>query len=134
MKPLASLAALFVALVLPQAVLAVSSEGAARGVPYVIGFAPLRSMQQPFVGQMVLDFSKGIISGRYTDISIRPGSPFANRRNVPVRGGSSNGNLTLDIGGVTFRGTIRDGWMRGSATIRGRIYEFDAERGRPGSG
>jgi hypothetical protein len=118
----------------PALVRAVAVQGTVRDVPYVIGFAPLNSQQQPYLGQMHLNFNNGIISGRYTDISIRPGSPFANAYNIAVSGGLSGDHLTLHIRQITFRGTLKGTWMSGSATIRGGIYSFEAEQGTPGSG
>jgi hypothetical protein len=126
--------ALFASLVLPAHVLAVAVAGVAHNVPYVIGFHPLNSSQHPYLGQMHLNFNNGIISGTYTDLSIKPGSPFANAHNIPVTGGVSNSHLTLHIKQVTFRGTLNDTKMSGSATIRGTIYVFEAQQGTPGSG
>jgi hypothetical protein len=83
---------------------------------------------------MHLNFNEGIISGTYTDISTRPGSPFANAHNVPVSGGLSKGNVTLVIRQVTFRGTMDGEKMNGSATIRRTVYTFAAQQGTPGSG
>lgn len=112
----------------------VSVSGVVHNVPYVIGFRPLNSMQQPFIGQMILNFNNGIVSGNYTDLSIRPGGPFPNAVNIPVTGGVSNGNVMLNIRQITFRGTMKGEWMSGSATIRGRIYTFEAEQGKaPGT-
>lgn len=112
----------------------ISTSGVVRNVPYVIGFRPLNSMTQPFIGQMSLNFNNGIISGQYTDISIRPGSPFANGVNIPVTGGTSGGNVTLNIRQITFRGTLKGEWMSGSATVHGRLYTFEAEQGKaPGT-
>jgi len=127
-------AAVAVALALPANVRAVTLQSNARNVPYVIGFHPLHSSQTPYLGQMHLNFNDGVISGTYTDISIRPGSPFANGTNIPVSGGVSNGNVTLIIRQVTFRGTMHGDKMSGSATIRGGIYTFAAQKGTPGSG
>jgi len=118
----------------PQITYAVTANGSARNVPYVIGFHPLHSSQTPYLGQMHLNFNNGIISGTYTDISHRPGSPFANARNVPVSGGLSGSNVNLVIRQVTFRGTMSGQKMSGSATIRGTIYEWAAQQGAPGSG
>jgi hypothetical protein len=118
----------------PSDARAVAVQGTVRDVPYVIGFAPLNSQQQPYLGQMHLNFTNGIISGRYTDISIRPGSPFANAYNIAVSGGLSGEHVSLHIRQITFRGTIKGTWMSGSTTIRGRIYSFEAEQGTPGSG
>jgi len=113
---------------------AVTAHNNARNVPYVIGFHPLHSSQTPYLGQMHLNFNGGVISGTYTDISIRPGSPFANGTNITVSGGVSNENVTLIIRQVTFRGTMHGDKMSGSATIRGGIYTFAAQKGTPGSG
>ncbi len=121
-------------LALPAHVQAVSVEGSVRNVPYVIGFHPMHSSQHPYVGQLHLNFSHGVISGTYTDISNRPGSPFANAYNIPVTGGVSGSNVTLNIRQVTFRGTINGNKMSGSATIHGSIYTFAAQQGTPGSG
>jgi hypothetical protein len=113
---------------------AVSIHGVARSVPYLIGFHPLSSSAHPYVGQMHLTFNHGIISGTYTDISTKPGSPFANAYNIPVTGGVSGSDVTMHIRQVTFRGTVKGEKMRGSATIRGSIYTFAAQQGTPGSG
>ena len=118
----------------PAAAGAVAVEGNVRNVPYVMGFHPLHSSQTPYVGQLHLNFNKGIISGTYTDISTRPGSPFASAYNIPVSGGVSGSNVTLVIRQITFRGTMSGNKMHGSATIRGTIYTFAAQEGTPGSG
>jgi hypothetical protein len=134
-RPLLVLAlALTLPIAFPSSAGAVAVQGTVRDVPYVIGFAPLNSMSQPYLGQMHLNFNNGIISGRYTDISVRPGSPFANAYNIAVSGGLSSDQVSLHIRQITFRGTLKGTWMSGSATIRGGIYEFEAEQGTPGSG
>lgn len=120
---------------LPLCAGAVTVQGVvAHKVPYVIGFHPLNSMQHPYLGQMYLNFNNGIISGTYTDMSVRPGSPFANAHNIPVSGGVTSSHVTLVIRNVTFKGTMQGEQMSGSATIRGTIYEFAAQQGTPGSG
>ncbi|MFZ0575148.1 MAG: hypothetical protein WA304_13620 [Candidatus Cybelea sp.] len=121
-------------LVFPSNARAVVAQGVAHNVPYVIGFHPLHSSQTPYLGQMHLNFNKGIVSGTYTDISTRPGSPFANARNIAVSGGLSGSQITLHVRQVTFRGAFSAEKMSGSATIRGTIYTFSAEQGTPGSG
>lgn len=118
----------------PSTAGAVAVNGTARNVPYVIGFHPLHSSQTPYLGQMHLNFNNGVVSGTYTDISNRPGSPFANAHNVPVSGGLSGSHITLLIRQITFRGTLTGEKMSGSATIRGSIYTFAAQQGTPGSG
>jgi hypothetical protein len=121
-------------LIFPSNARAVAVQGAANNVPYVIGFHPLHSSQTPYLGQMHLNFNKGIVSGTYTDISTRPGSPFANAHNIAVSGGLSGAQVTLHIRQVTFRGTLSGEKISGSATIRGTIYTFTAQQGTPGSG
>lgn len=113
---------------------AINGSATAQNVPYVMGFQPLHSSQTPYLGQLHLNFNKGIISGTYTDLSIRPGSPFANARNIPVSGGLSGSQVTLIIRQIKFRGTLTGEKMSGSATIRGSIYTFHAQQGTPGSG
>lgn len=113
---------------------AINGTATAQNVPYVMGFQPLHSSQTPYLGQLHLNFNKGIISGTYTDISVRPGSPFANARNLPVSGGLSGSQVSLHIRQITFRGTLTGEKMSGSATIRGSIYTFHAQQGTPGSG
>lgn len=126
--------ALALPLALPFHAGAVAVQGNVRNVPYLIAFHPLHSTQHPYLGQMHLNFNEGIISGTYTDISVRPGSPFANAHNIAVAGGTSGGNVTLRIRQVTFRGTMEGEKMSGSATIRGTVYTFAAQQGTPGSG
>ncbi|HEV3090412.1 MAG TPA: hypothetical protein VGX91_03105 [Candidatus Cybelea sp.] len=126
--------AVAMALALGGHVGAVTVNGTAKNVPYVIGFHPLHSSQTPYLGQMHLNFNNGIISGTYTDLSIRPGSPFANARNIPVSGGLSGSQVMFKIKLITFRGTLEGEKMSGSATIRGSIYTFAAQQGTPGSG
>ena len=121
-------------LVFPSNARAVAVQGVAHNVPYVIGFHPLHSSQTPYLGQMHLNFNKGIVSGTYTDLSTRPGSPFANAHNIAVSGGLSGSQITLHVRQVTFRGTLSHEKMSGSATIRGTIYTFAAQQGTPGSG
>lgn len=121
-------------LLLALACLGVSTSGTVKNVPYVIAFRPLNSVQQPYVGQMYLNFNNGIVTGKYTDISIRPGSPFAYGSDIPVSGGVSNGNVQLIIRQHTFRGTMKGDWMSGNVTLHGRIYVFEAEQGKaPGT-
>jgi hypothetical protein len=118
----------------PPSVFAVTGVPNARNVAYVIGFQPLHSSTQPYLGQMHLNFANGIISGTYTDISIKPGGPFANAHNLSVSGGVSSDHVTLIIRNITFKGTMNGQKMSGSATIRGTIYQFEAHPGSPGSG
>jgi hypothetical protein len=118
-----------ISLLLALVLLAISTKGVVHNVPYVIAFRPLNSQEQPYIGQLMLNFNNGIISGKYTDVSIRPGSPFANQINIPVSGGSSEGTVRLNVRQITFQGSMKGEWMSGSATIRGRIYVFEAEQG-----
>jgi hypothetical protein len=118
----------------PRALAVTAQVPNARNVAYVIGFQPLHSSTQPYLGQMHLNFANGIISGTYTDISVKPGSPFANAHNLSVSGGVTSDHVTLIIKNVTFKGTMNGQKMSGSATIRGTIYQFEAHPGSPGSG
>ena len=122
------------ALGVPSSVRAVAINGVVKNVPYVIAFRPLHSQKEPYVGQMHLNFTNGIIQGTYTDISIRPGGPFANAHNISVTGGVSPSHVTLIIRQVTFRGTASGERMSGSATINGAMYTWEAHQGSPGSG
>lgn len=118
-----------------RAVTSTNTPPNAKNVPYVIGFHPLNSSAQPYLGQLHLNFNDGVLSGTYTDLSIKPGSPFANTHNITVSGNYSGSHVTLIIRQVTFRGTFSSpGRMSGSATIRGSIYTFEAQHGSPGSG
>lgn len=126
--------AVAISLALPSHARAVAVHGTAHNLPYVIGFHPLHSSQQPYVGQLRLNFNSGVISGTYTDLSTRPGSPFANAYKIPVTGGVSGSRVTLNVRQITFRGTLHGDKMSGSATIRGSIYTFAAQEGTPGSG
>jgi hypothetical protein len=130
---LAAALAVAALLVLVTEARAVTTQNA-RSVPYVIGFHPMHSSQTPYLGQLHLTFNNGVVSGTYTDLSIRPGSPFANAQNLPVSGNVSESHVTLIIRQVTFRGTMSGNKMSGSATIRGSIYTFEAQQGTPGSG
>jgi hypothetical protein len=127
-------AAAALALVLPLNARAVAVHGVANDVPFVIGYHPLHSSQSPYLGQLYLNFNNGVVSGTYTDLSIKPGSPLANAQKVPVSGGVSGSNITLHIRQLTFRGTIEGAKMSGSVTVRGSIYTFSAQQGTPGSG
>ena len=126
--------AIAVPLLLASNVRAVTVQSVASNVPYLIAFHPLNSSQHPYLGQMHLNFNHGVISGTYTDLSNKPGSPFANARNISVSGGLSGSNVTLIVRQITFRGTVDGDKMSGSATIRGGIYQFAAQKGTPGSG
>lgn len=126
--------ALVLTVAAPITAVAVAVHGVANNVPYVMAYRPMNTQQQPYAGQLKLNFNNGIISGTYTDISIRPGGPFANAHNLAVNGGLSGSHLRLQIGQQTFRGTMTGDKMSGSATIRGTVYVFEAHPGSPGSG
>ena len=118
-------------LVLAALLAGVSSKAVVHNVPFVIGFHPLHGAAQPYVGQLFLTFNNGIISGKYTDISVRPGSPLADQTNVRVTGSvSDDGTLRLIIRQLTFRGTMKDNWMSGDVNVRGGLYVFEAEQGK----
>jgi hypothetical protein len=121
-------------LAFPSNAHAVVTTGVVKNVPYVIAFRPINTQQHPYLGQMNLNFNNGIIQGTYTDISVRPGSPFANAHRITVTGGVTSSHVTLTIRQVTFRGTASGERMSGSTTIRGAIYSWEAHQGSPGSG
>lgn len=103
-----------------------------RNVHYVAAYQPLVGGSIPFSGSLVLNFNRGIVSGTYTDESIQPGAPFANRRNAPVSGGVDGDNIHLNIGGsFSFNGKLEGDTISGSAFYRGRIYQFLAKQGTP---
>ncbi len=111
------------------------ASSVARNVPYVAAFAPLNSNAHPYSGTMRLNFNQGVISGTYTDTSVKPGGPLANRINAPVTGGlSANNYLHFAIGALSFRGTLNGEWIKGTATYHGRSYTFEARQGVPGGG
>ncbi len=111
---------------------AVQTTGVARNVQYVAAFEPLFNASIPFSGRIVLNFNNGIVSGSYTDMSIQPNAPFTNRVNVPISGGVDGDNIHFTIGGTfTFNGKIEGDTISGSATYRGKVYQFLARQGVP---
>ncbi|HEX8805962.1 MAG TPA: hypothetical protein VF741_03390 [Candidatus Aquilonibacter sp.] len=123
----------FVGLVLLVLALALNSQSVARNIPFVAAFSPLNSMAYPFSGEMQLNFNRGIISGTYSDTSIRPGGPLRNRRNVAITGGMDDqGNIHLSIGPMRVRGTLDGQWISGTATVDRRMFTFRARQGAPG--
>ncbi len=113
--------------------LALNSQSVSQNVPFVAAFSPLNSMAYPFSGQMQLNFNRGIISGTYSDTSIRPGGPLRNRRNVAITGGvDDEGNIHLSIGPMRVRGTLNGEWISGTATVDRRMFTFRARQGSPG--
>jgi hypothetical protein len=99
---------------------------------YVAGFEPQFGRSGvPFTGDMQLTFNHGIVSGWYTDTSIRPDSPFRNRFRESVSGGvNGNGNIHFTISvrnPMSFNGTIDQyGSISGSSRQNGRIFAFQA--------
>lgn len=90
-----------------------------------------RPSSTPFTGQMTLTFNNGIISGRYTDTSIRPGGPLANMRNEMVSGGMSNGAVNLTIGRFSVHGSIHDNAISGTMLVRSTPFDFRARPTTP---
>jgi hypothetical protein len=129
----AGLALALAILALPIPALALNAHSVARNVPYVAAFQPANSVAQPFSGTMSLTYNHGIVSGTYTDSSSDPRAPLANRVRLAVSGGvDSTGNMTLLIGPLSFHGTLHGQWIKGTATVYGRIYTFQARQGAPG--
>jgi len=122
-----------VTLALAVATVALTSQTVSRNVRYNVTFQQLNSNQPLYSGNLLLDFSKGTISGTYTDTSISPRGPMNNRRNVPVSGGlNPQGHITLVIGPLTFRGTVSGDSFSGTATSGARVFTFKAHPGWPG--
>jgi hypothetical protein len=107
---------------------------AAHTVPYVVAYERTVRGGIPYSGQMTLTYnSGGIITGRYTDTSIRPGGPLANARNVWISGGITHNDIHFTIGQrFSVRGTIANGTITATAIVRGVFYDFKAKRGTPG--
>ena len=105
-------------------------------VNYVAAFEPQFRNAFPFSGTMEMTFREGIVSGTYRDMSIRPGGPLHNGMNLPITGGTSGGNINFRIGSdFRVQGTIaQDGTIQGTAQYAGRLYNFLAKVGTPGSG
>jgi hypothetical protein len=116
--------------------LAVTNAGGASAERYVAAFTPaFGPMSVPYVGTMQLVIADGTIDGTYTGISARP--DFLNNRIEPVIGSvnAKDGYVQFHVGDVlSFRGTIdSDGTISGNATYNGRLYDFVASPGSPGS-
>jgi hypothetical protein len=108
------------------------STSMARNVHYVAAMQTLFGMGLPFSGTLVLNYNHGIVSGTYTDQSIQPGAPFANRPPVAVSGGVDGDNIHLNIGGsFNFNGKLEGDTISGSAFYRGKIVQFLAREGTP---
>jgi hypothetical protein len=117
--------------------LAVTNNGAQTATPYVAAFAPIFGTSGvPHSGTMRLVVRDGAISGTYTGTSVAP--DLLDDRIVPISGSLNehDGYVQLYIGGVlSLRGTMaNDGRISGTATYRGRLYEFVAAPGTLGRG
>lgn len=113
--------------------LAVTNGGATAATPYVAAFAPIfGNSGAPHSGEMRLSVRDGIISGTYTGTSVRP--DYFDDRIVPVTGNvsSTDGYVTLLIGGMfSMHGTMNgDGTISGTAIDDGQFYEFMAAPSR----
>jgi hypothetical protein len=112
--------------------LAVTNTGSQAATPYVAAFAPVFGINGfPHTGVMEIAVNGGAISGTYSGTSVRP--DYLNDRIVAVSGtiSPSDGYVQLFIGDtLTLRGTMaNDGTISGTATYRGRLYEFVAHPG-----
>jgi hypothetical protein len=116
---------------LALAFMALTPNSAEQNVPFVAAFRPLHSIAQPYTGNLRLSFNgSGIINGRYTDTSIRPYGPLANRVNATVTGGvNESGYIHFTIAGLAFYGKLNGTWISGTLRARGRLYEFKAREG-----
>jgi hypothetical protein len=102
-------------------------------VPFVVAYSRTVRGGVPYSGVMTLTFnSGGIITGRYTDTSVRPGGPLANARNVFISGGITHSNIHFTIGQrFDVKGTIANGTITAMAIVRGIFFDFKAKRGTP---
>ncbi|HMF29426.1 MAG TPA: hypothetical protein VKE42_11675 [Candidatus Cybelea sp.] len=116
--------------------LAVTNSGAQSATPYVAAFAPVFAVNGfPHTGVMQIVINDGTISGTYSGTSAGP--DYLDDRIVLVSGTVSpdDGYVQLFIGGaLALRGTMaNDGTISGTATYRGRLYEFVAQPETAGS-
>lgn len=130
-------AALAIAAGAAMPALAVTNGATPAATPYVAAFAPLFGTSGvPHSGTMRLVVQDGTISGTYSGTSVSP--DYLDNRIVPVTGSVSDadGYVALSIGGtLSLHGTMAgDGTITGTATYDGRLYEFMASPGSPGSG
>lgn len=112
--------------------LAVTNASGEPPTAYVAAFAPIFGASAvPHSGTMQLFVRDGTITGTYTGTSVGP--DMLDGRIVPVTGSvsSSDGYVMLNIGGaLSLRGMMgNDGTISGTATYRGRFYEFMAKPG-----
>jgi hypothetical protein len=106
---------------------AVVVHGEKWSATYVAAYQPTFGHQGvPYSGTMKLTFNHGIISGTYTGESVRP-DPYYGRI-LSVSGGVQGGHIMLNVGGsggFSVKGTLSsDGEISGTATIKGRFYNF----------
>ncbi len=115
---------------------AVTTAGETTYAPYVAAFSPVFGPASvPYVGKMLLVMHDGTIQGSYTGISVRP-DPL-NNRIEPVVGSVNrdDGYVQLNVGGaLALTGSMAaDGTISGTARYNGRLYDFVAKPGTPGS-
>jgi hypothetical protein len=114
----------------PRPAYGISAQGVVPDVHYVCAFAPVFSNAYPYAGALIISYNHGIISGTYRDESIKPGSPFRYGTTQQVSGGVSGDSIHFQIGGFfSFNGKLQGEVIDGSATSRGRIYQFYAKQG-----
>jgi hypothetical protein len=107
--------------------LAVVVHGAEWSATYVAAYQPTFGHQGvPYSGTMKLKFNHGIISGTYVADSVRPDPLYG--KTIPVSGGVQHGQVMLNFGsfaGFSVKGTLAgDGEISGTATIKGKFYNF----------
>jgi hypothetical protein len=91
----------------------------------------LNSVDAPYTGALVFKLNQnGILNGLYESDSIRP-DPFYGQQ-IPVTGTLSGNNIRVQIGtgagAVVINGTTNGHGITGSATMRGGVWTFKAER------
>jgi hypothetical protein len=126
-------ALLFGAGALPAAAITVNSVVT---VAYVAAYEPVfGGPGVPYTGVLRLRFNAGTVNGTYSSRSVMPDPLYG--RIVPVIGGTDGKQIHFSIGNVvSVHGTISpDGRsISGTATRRGRTYEFLALEGTPKGG
>ncbi len=115
--------------------LAVTNSAGELPTSYVAAFAPIFGASGvPHSGTMRLVVRDGTIYGTYTGTSVAPDFSMTASSRSAEPSTKTTVTLHLFIGGVlSLQGTMaNDGRISGTATISGRLYEFESPA--PGRG
>ncbi|HTX60575.1 MAG TPA: hypothetical protein VMH02_12975 [Verrucomicrobiae bacterium] len=108
--------------------LAVTGQAPSWSAEYVAAYQPTFGTQgPPYAGDLKLTVNNGVVKGTYTAFSSRP-DPYYGRI-INVTGGTSNGHISLRIGGLSLQnGKIaQNGDISGTANWNGKLYTFEAK-------